>query len=98
MKVTRTGATAIDHILTNRVLENKIQSGIVKSNISDHFPIFIVLKTNKICSLDKTTFFKRDISSENIDTFKFLLKSIKLNKLLPDNSPDEAYELYTLFF
>ena len=34
--------TAIDHILTNRVLENKILSGISKTDISDHFPIFTV--------------------------------------------------------
>ena len=33
---------AIDHILTNRVLENKILSGISKTDISDHFPIFTV--------------------------------------------------------
>ena len=39
-RVTRTSATAIDHILTSRVLENKIQSGIMKTDISDHFPIF----------------------------------------------------------
>ena len=38
-RVTRTRATAIDHILTDRALENKIQSGIIKTDISDHFPI-----------------------------------------------------------
>ena len=70
-RVTRTSATAIDHILTNRVLENKIQPGIIKTDISDHFPIFIVFKINETCSLEKTKFIKRDISNENIDTFKF---------------------------
>ena len=40
--VTRTSTIAIDHILTNRVLENKIQSYFTKTDISDHFPIFTV--------------------------------------------------------
>ena len=38
-RVTRTSATAIDHILTNTVLENKIQPGIIKTDISDYFPM-----------------------------------------------------------
>ena len=46
-RVTRTSATVIDHILTNRVLENKIQSGIIKTDISDHFPIFTDLRQMK---------------------------------------------------
>ena len=48
-RVTRTSATIIAHILTNRALQNKIQAGIMKTDISDHFPIFPVLKTNETC-------------------------------------------------
>ena len=94
MRVTRTIATAIDHILTNRVLKKKIQPSIIKADISDHFPMFTVLKTNETCSLEKTKFIKHDISSENIDTFKFLLENIKWGKILPDNSPDKAHETF----
>ena len=35
-RVTRTSATAIDHILTNTVSENKIHPGIMKTDIRDH--------------------------------------------------------------
>ena len=35
------------------------------------------MKTNETCFLEKIKFIKRDISSENIDTFKFLLENIK---------------------
>ena len=48
-RVTRTSTTAIAYILTNRALQNKIQPGIIKTDISDHFPIFTVLKTNETC-------------------------------------------------
>ena len=69
-----------------------------KTDISDHFPIFTVLKKNKTCSLEKTKFTKRDISSENIDTFKILLEDIKWDKLLPNNSPDKPYETFHFIF
>ena len=97
-RITRTNAIAIHHILTNRVTENKIQSGIIKTDISDHFPIITFFKTNETCSLEKTKFIKRDISSENIDTFKFLLENIKWENILPANSPDKTYETFHFTF
>ena len=35
-RVTRTNATAIDHILTNTLLKKQIKMGIIKTEISDH--------------------------------------------------------------
>ena len=59
---TKTGVIAVDHTLTNKVLENKIQSGIIKTDISRHHsPIFTILTTNGTCSLEKTKFLKSDI-------------------------------------
>ena len=49
-RVTRT--SAIDDTLTNRVLENKIQPDIIKTYISDHFPVFTASKRNKTCFLE----------------------------------------------
>ena len=39
-RVTRHSSTVIDHILTNAILTKSNSSGIVKTDISDHFPIF----------------------------------------------------------
>ena len=41
---------------------------------------------------------KRDISSGNIDTFKFLLENTKWDKILLDNSPDKTYETFHFIF
>ena len=41
-RVTRTNATAIDHILTNAFLNKQIKAGINKTEILDHFPIFLI--------------------------------------------------------
>ena len=44
-RVTRNTASAIDHIITNSLLFSKIETGIVKTDISDHFIIFILSET-----------------------------------------------------
>ena len=38
-RVTRTSTTAIDYILTNRVFENKIQSGIIKTDTVSQYSL-----------------------------------------------------------
>ena len=38
-RVTRTSTTAIEYVLTNRVLENKIQSGIIKTDIVSQYSL-----------------------------------------------------------
>ena len=79
-RVTRTTATAIDHIITDAILESTMHSGIIKANISDHFPIFAILENscNKNKNYEKTKITKRDFSNENIQNFQFLLKKYKM--------------------
>ena len=77
-RVTRTTATAIDHIITDAILESTIHSGITKANISDHFPIFIILENSfsKNKSDEKTKITKQDFNNENIQNFQFFNFSI----------------------
>ena len=49
--VTRTTAIPIDHIVTDIILESTMHSGIIKANISDHFPIFTTLENS--CNKNK---------------------------------------------
>ena len=43
-RVTKTSATAIDHIITNTSLQAEISSGIANTEINDHFLIFAIIK------------------------------------------------------
>ena len=43
-------ATAIDHIITNSVINTEFKTCIIKTDISDHFPIFFIFK----CVVDTT--------------------------------------------
>ena len=38
--VTRQTARAIDHIITNSIMQTGFKSGIIKTGICNHFPIF----------------------------------------------------------
>ena len=45
-RVTKNTATAIDHIFINSITTTKFKTGIIKSDILDHFPIFFVANYN----------------------------------------------------
>ena len=44
-RVTWANATVIDHILTNTIMDQDLQNGIIKLDISDHFLIFTILNS-----------------------------------------------------
>ena len=41
-RVTTTNSIAIDLILTNAFLNEQIRTGIIKTEISNHFPLFLI--------------------------------------------------------
>ena len=45
-RVTKLSVTVIDHILTNIIIDSHIRSGIIKTDISDRFLDFSLIKTN----------------------------------------------------
>ena len=44
-RVTSSSVTAIDNILTNSFFDLSLKTGIIKTDISDHFPIYFSIKT-----------------------------------------------------
>ena len=81
--VTRKTATAIDHIITNAILESTMHSEVIRANISDYYPIFSILENSceKNKNYEKTKITKRDFSNKNIQNFQFLLE---INKMGPN--------------
>ena len=47
-RVTRKTVTAIDNILTNSFVDTTIEKGIIKSDVSDHFPICLFISSEKV--------------------------------------------------
>ena len=75
-RVTETSATIIDHIFTNTIIDSSLRSGIGKTDISDHFAVFCLLKTNFEQSNIKNIVIKGDINEASIAHFKSLFNSI----------------------
>ena len=44
MRDTRQTANTIDHTITNPIMHTGLKSGIIKSDISNHFPVFFCYK------------------------------------------------------
>ena len=74
-KITRTNATAIDHILTNIFLNKQIKMGIFKTEISDYFPIFLITDPITLSEVKNKTkvLYKRTINTATKENFKNIL-------------------------
>ena len=75
--VTRHSANVIGHIITNSVTGYKaFKSAIIKTDFSDHFPIFLALKTNETIQKPavKSTS-KRSYHEKNLDKFENILQN-----------------------
>ena len=95
-RVTRNTATAIDHIITNSVINAEFKTGIIKTDISDHFPIFFIFK----CVVDSTEareefIYKRNYSSNSIETFKQKLREVNWNEVKQSNNANESYAKFS---
>ena len=60
-RISKTNATIIDHINTNNLLETDIKTGILKTDISGHFPVFLIPKTARANKHRAETFKKTAI-------------------------------------
>ena len=69
-RVTKKSVTAIDHIITNSFVENTFKTAIIKSDVSDHFPVCIFIpSTNLFTKNDVIYQYKRAINDEKIKAF-----------------------------
>ena len=68
-RMTKSSVMVIDNILTNTLIDSYIQSGIIKTDISDHFAVFSLLKTDLEQTNIKKTIIKRDINEDSMEYF-----------------------------
>ena len=69
-RVTRNTATASYHIITKSVINAEFKAGIIKTDMSNHFSVFFMLK----CVVDTTKvreelIYKRNYSGNSMETF-----------------------------
>ena len=98
-RVTRTTATAIEHILTNSFADRNFQTAIFKSDVSDHFPICFIIRSTKPKIENKTSFiFKRIFNFETINSFKQDVYKTNWKDIEAFTDPNEAYKAFLARF
>ncbi|XP_065685233.1 uncharacterized protein LOC136097102 [Hydra vulgaris] len=97
-RVTQSSVTSIDTILTNTVLDVTLKAGIIKTDISDYFPIFFSLshdtKTTNDCKIE---IHKRKINKYAIQQFKESLSAINWDKVYQECNLGRTNSVYTNF-
>ena len=99
-RVTKHSANATDHIITNCVTgHNDFKSAIIKTDLSDHFPIVFTIKTNEITQrpVVKSTY-KRSYCEKNIGKFKNTLHNKNWDDIQKIEDPNKVYKYFLNVF
>ena len=106
-RVTDHSATLIDHIMTNNFKPSlSLYQGILLTDVSDHYPIFHIVKFNDTTSNENEFILKRNMSAKNFELFHQLISrtnwSDTLNKTECQSSfsafHNEIKEIYNKSF
>ena len=94
-RVTKNTATAIDHIITNQLLHRTINTGIIKLDISNHFPIFLIAETEKrITPEEKVQMTKRLTNNKTKAKLKNALQEMTWDDIISSKQIDFAYAIF----
>ena len=92
-RVTSHSATLIDNLFCNTILKQETFSGILYTDITDHFPIFYVDHSHVVKETPKYVR-KRIYSSDNIMKFKNALQEHNWAQVLECNDAQDAFSLF----
>lgn len=95
-RVTSISATLIDHIYTNDICKTST-SGIILTDIADHFGIFYCVLGKPTHSANISTK-KRSFSDINVKSFKNHLTEINFTQILHITCPNEAYNNFITMY
>ena len=102
IRVTKNTKTAIDHIFTNSVTKTKFKTGIIKSDISDNFPMFFVADYNihikeTIINIKETKqryIFRHNLSDISVEKFKYKLRIVSWDNIINSSDRNNAYTFF----
>ena len=99
-RVTNRSSTLIDNIITNNFHGNPLNTGIIKTDLTDHFPTFLI--TDEILHYNapsKTIIYKRQINENSLNNFRnLLLSEVDWGLLLESSEVNSTYDLFLKLF
>ena len=98
-RITPTSITAIDNILTNSFFDLTLKTGIIKTDISDHFPIYFSTKTETSYeNVPSGKYYKRIVNDTTINNFKDKLSNLNWDDVTNELNADSAYNKFITTF
>lgn len=92
-RVTTQSATLIDNIFTNDIHNDNLFNGILLTDISDHFPIFMI-NTGRVITEKMSFITYRNCSQRNIEVFVNELKNIDWHDLYDKTDARGAFTFF----
>ena len=100
-RVTKHTATAIDNIITNCIINSDFKSAIVKTDLSDHFPIIFINELTRDPTpkddMEKCVY-KRDFTENTFNCFNQALFETSWDSAQNLKQPNEAYNKFLEIF
>ena len=100
-RVTKHTATAIDNIITNCIINSDFKSAIVKTDLSDHFPIIFIKELMQAPTpTDDTEYcvYEQDFTRNALNCFKQALFETSWDSAKNLKQPNEAYNKFFEIF
>ncbi|XP_065671890.1 uncharacterized protein LOC136089738 [Hydra vulgaris] len=95
-RVTKKSSTLLDNVITNNFHNSRFKTGIIKTDLTDHFPIFLITESVTLNNATHiSTVFMRQINESSICQFKNLLNNyVDWNLVLQSHDVNNAYDLF----
>jgi hypothetical protein len=94
-RVSEHSATLIDNIITTEIFEKSLRKGIIKTDVSDHFPIFFALNYSKRkCNEPNKKIRKRIFNEANLESFKEQLSLLHWQQIDFTENANIIYEKF----
>ena len=100
-RVTKHTATAIDNIITNCIINSDFKSAIVKTDLSDHFPIIFINELMRVPTPTddmENCVYKRDFTENALNCFKQALFETSWDSVKNLKQPNEACNKFLEIF
>ena len=98
-RVTRKTSTLIDNILTNNPNTKLMTSGIIHTDVSDHFPNFLITDNhNEHLTDDNNNIYKQTFDVRSIEHFRSLLIEVNWELIYQSEDTNHVYDLFLKLF
>ena len=93
-RVSTTSATLIDNIFVSNRLQHSINSAVIITDISDHFPCILTVNNFNQSKDRKTKITKRKLNKENMDKIKNDIGNIDWETEIKNQDINKAFEIF----